>query len=168
MSDFQTEKVVTARRERACPECRTPILSGQRYAKETGRWDGDFYSAVMCLPCKAFADRYVESMRRCSAMNADEVSYTFGDIINEAAEFAEFDRPDGQSLPATRDAVMAMFDKIDADERAHQARERENARKARASAERWQRHRTASLRMLRGMERCSAIPYGPPFREIRP
>lgn len=168
MSDFQTEKVVTARRERACPECRTLILPGQRYAKETGCWDGDFYSAVMCLPCRAFADRYVESMRLCSALNADEVSYTFGDIINEAAEFAEFDRPDGQTLAGTRAAVMAMFDQIDANERAHQIRERENARRARAAAARRHAEVLASLRMLRGMERCSAIPYGPPFREIRP
>lgn len=168
MSDFQTEKVITARRQRGCPECGSQILPGQRYAKETGCWDGDFYSAVMCLPCKAFADRYVLSMRRCSMLNADEVSYTFGDIINEAAEFAEFDRPDGQSLPASRDAVMAMFDQIDADERAYQIRERENARRARAAAERRHAEVVASLRMLRGMERCSAIPYGPPFREIRP
>lgn len=168
MSDFQSEKVVTARRQRGCPECGTQILPGQRYARETGCWDGDFYSAVMCLPCKAFADRYVESMRLCSSLNADEVSYTFGDIINEAAEFASFDRPEGQTLTGTRAAVMAMFDKIDADERAYQIRERENARRARAAAARQHAEVLASLRMLRGMERCSAIPYGPPFREIRP
>lgn len=168
MSDFQTEKVVTARKQRRCPECSGQIQAGARYAKETGCWDGDFYSAVMCLPCKAFADRYVKSMRRSSMLNADEVSYTFGDIINEAAEFAEFERPEGQSLPAVRDAVMAMFDQIDADERAYQIRERENMRRARAAAARNHAEVLASLRMLRGMERCSAIPYGPPFREIRP
>ena len=168
MGDFQTEKVITARRQRRCPECGTPILPGQQYAKETGSWDGDFYSAVMCMPCKAFADRYVKSMRRSSMLNADEVSFTFGDIINEAAEFAEYDRPEGQTLTGTRAAVMAMFDQIDADERAYQARERENARKARASAERWEQHQHFSRLIARGMTQCSAIPCGSLFREARP
>jgi hypothetical protein len=158
VSDFQTSRTVRARRARSCPECRQTIQVGERYSREAGRWDGDFYTAVMCRPCQEFADRYVSSMRVCSALNYDEVAYTFGSIIEEAAEFIGYTRPSGQPLPAVRDAVMALFDEFDEAERAYRARERDEARKAKAAAERYRQHITASRWMVRGMSACSAQP----------
>lgn len=158
MSDFQTSKVVTARKARRCPECRQEIAAGQQYAKETGCWDGDFYSASMCMPCKAFTDRYVQSMQLCSSINWDEVSYTFGDIINEAAEFLDYKAEPRQLFAQKRDAMMALFDEWDAGEKAWQARERENARNAAAWAKRHQQNITASRWIVRGMSQCSALP----------
>ncbi len=156
MSDFQNTKVTTARKARICPECRTEIALGQKYAKESGCYDGDFYNAVMCLPCKAFVDRYVQSMQLCSALNWDECTYTFGDIINEAAEFVDYKAEPRQPYAQTRDAIMALFDEWDAGERAEQARERENAKRAKAFAARHHQNVIASLRMIRGMSQCSA------------
>lgn len=156
MGDFQHTQTFASRKERHCPECGETISVGQRYAKETGSWEGDFYTAFMCLPCKVFTDRYVESMQLNASLNWDEVAYSFGDIIKEAAEYAEYKRPPRQPRPEVRAAVMALFGEIDIAERTYQRRERENARRARASAHRHSLNLAASRRMVRGMSACSA------------
>lgn len=160
MGDFQTTKIVKSRKERVCPECRETIEIGQKYAKEVGCYDGDLYSAIMCVPCKEFADRYVTSMQRSSSRTWDEVTYTFGDIICEAAEFVDYKAPPRQPRPLMRAAILAQFDEFDRQEKEYQKRERENARRAQEHQQRWFLHRSASIRMIREMGKYSAIPMG--------
>lgn len=161
MGDFQDSRIIKARKARACPECRGEIAVGQAYCRETGRWEGDFYTRIRCMPCHAFVERYVASMRANSSLNWDEVAYTHGDIIHEAARYVEYKIKPRQPLAEVRDAVMALFDGIDAAEREWRARDRENARRAKAVAKRQRENSFASRLIVRGMSACSAIPVNP-------
>lgn len=162
MSDFHVTFRRKSRKERRCPECGTTIHKGERYVRHAGCTDGDFFDAIQCVPCNAFAKRYLASLSIASHLNWDEKTYHFGSLIEEAAEHVGFDWDAAKTMPARRDAIMAMFDRFDADQRAYQDREREIRRKARASAERWKLHKAASQLIARGMSQCSAIPTPTP------
>jgi hypothetical protein len=137
MGDFMTITTPKARKARPCPECGATIKAGERYARIAGSSDGDFFAAVQCLPCQAFAERFMASLDLSSALNWDEKTYQFGGMLDEAAEhlgaFRAEDR-DEQAWPQRRDAMMAMFDEADEAERAYQKRERELRRAARERA----------------------------------
>ena len=158
MADFQTAKRVRSRKQRQCPECRAGIGIGQTYRRETGSYDGDFYTAIMCEPCGTFADRYVQSMRASGLYNSDEIAFTFGDIINEAAEHVEFHAPAGRrlSMARKREAVHALFDAFDAEHREYCRRERADRIAAQKLNHRIVLSRMASNQMVRGMTACSA------------
>lgn len=53
MSDFHTTRTVVARRAHVCVEagCTKEIRSGDAYVRETGRFDGQFYSIKVCVRC---------------------------------------------------------------------------------------------------------------------
>lgn len=56
---FCDERIVTARREHRCCECRETIQPGTDYEYVAGKWDGRFDSFKTCLLCveirRAFA-----------------------------------------------------------------------------------------------------------------
>jgi hypothetical protein len=54
--DFSARKLVTARKEHKCCECRQSILRGQKHELLTGKWDGRFASYRTCLLCKRIRD----------------------------------------------------------------------------------------------------------------
>lgn len=155
MSDFQYRRTVVSRKSRHCPECRSEIPSGTRYSRETGRWEGDLYSAFMCLPCRAFTERYVTSMQHCGSLNGDEVSYTFGSILEEAAEYLDHRIAEGTPYPEVRQSLMALFDPFDEAERAYRARERDNARRARRRS----MNLAVSRLMILGMSQAGQSPH---------
>jgi hypothetical protein len=158
MTDFQTAKRVRSRKQRQCPECRAGIGIGQTYRREAGSYDGEFYTAIMCEPCGAFTDRYVQSMRASGLYNSDEIAFTFGDIINEAAEHVELHVPAGRrlSMARKREAVHALFDAFDADHREYRRREQADRIAAHKLSHRIALSRIASTRMVRGMTASSA------------
>lgn len=132
MGDFHNTHRPKARKARACPECQSEIVAGQTYVRLAGCSDGDFYSGIMCEPCDAFGDRYLQSLRLSSCVNADEVTYQFGGLISEAAEFTGYLWEEGQDdkTPAQRrDAMLPILEEHDVGEREYQRQERE-ARKA--------------------------------------
>jgi hypothetical protein len=131
LGDFIRERTIVEKRDEICPECKTVIPRGTRYMRESQRERGKTHNAILCEPCKIFADRYVVSMRLCSAINADEETFLYGSLLDEAAEFLGYDVPEGQKRPESREAMLTLFDAFDAAERAERAREREQARAAR-------------------------------------
>lgn len=151
MSDFQTTTMPKARKSHRCPECGETIQPGQRYARTTGLYEGDFISAIQCEPCHAFGERYHDSLNLCSFLNCDEKVYQFGSMLEEAAEHLGLYRAEDrneQTWPQRRDTMMALFDEYDEAERAEQKRERELRR---AAKERAAAAHDASVQRYRGM-----------------
>ena len=48
---FYKFRIVKARKQHECVECRKPILVGQEYEKVTGKWDGDIDTVRTCSVC---------------------------------------------------------------------------------------------------------------------
>lgn len=55
-SDFTSRETPRARKAHRCCECRTAIVPGQSYVRDSGKFDGDFYSEKTCLPCAEIRD----------------------------------------------------------------------------------------------------------------
>lgn len=49
--DFTSQKMVTARKDHKCIECRGVIKKGDLYEKTAGKWDGSFESFKTCSDC---------------------------------------------------------------------------------------------------------------------
>lgn len=51
MSDFASERNVTARTPHRCGECFRTIQPGEVYQRAAGRWWGDFWHMTTCAHC---------------------------------------------------------------------------------------------------------------------
>lgn len=132
MADFWTTTRQRSRLDRKCPECSETIRAGDVYVREAGACDGDFFSGFMCEPCRAFADRYLNTLRLSECVNPDEVTYCFGEMLCEAAEFIGYRWSEGHDAltpAARREAMLPLLDEIDEAERKERERVR-NLRKA--------------------------------------
>lgn len=49
--EFYDSKIVTARKNHTCDECRLPIVRGLRYWRSVGKWEGEVSSFKECLLC---------------------------------------------------------------------------------------------------------------------
>ena len=58
--EFFTSKIVTAKRQHTCEACGTTIAIGEKYRKETGKWEGDFFSRAWCSDCSNIMDYYFD------------------------------------------------------------------------------------------------------------
>jgi len=54
--EFHNTTFPRARKEHVCINCRLPIPVGTRYAKETGKWDGEFSESKHHLECRAITN----------------------------------------------------------------------------------------------------------------
>ena len=50
-AEFYDSRIVRARRDHACYECRRVIVAGATYERITGKWDGEFLSHAFCADC---------------------------------------------------------------------------------------------------------------------
>ena len=50
--DFYRERFPIAKKEHKCDCCFETINPGERYSRETGKYDGDFFDRVLCIPCR--------------------------------------------------------------------------------------------------------------------
>lgn len=58
--EFQDHRVVTARKEHKCGECRMIIAKGEKYAYTSGLYDGGFSVDKVCRRCEYDRNRVVE------------------------------------------------------------------------------------------------------------
>ncbi|WP_288482354.1 hypothetical protein [uncultured Deinococcus sp.] len=56
MRTFTAHKSVTARKAHSCEECGVDIAPGQRYRRDSGRFDGHMWSSKYCLSCGDLVD----------------------------------------------------------------------------------------------------------------
>lgn len=155
MGDFSHVTKPKTLKPRRCPECAAIIPVGERYARMSGAYDGDFYSAIQCLPCHAFGNRLLKSLALFHGCS--EGTFPFGDMLPHAAEHLDFEwgGPCGaDQLPSKRDAMLALFDEVDATERRYQAEERARRK---ASARRQLCAHWSRL-MIMGMSRAPTPP----------
>ena len=48
---FHDVRIMRAKRDYRCCECGQIILSGERYERAVGKWDGEIDTFRTCLPC---------------------------------------------------------------------------------------------------------------------
>ena len=58
MMEFYNESTHRARKERTCECCGKIIQAGELYTNQRGKYDGEFFTRDLCLPCEAILDRY--------------------------------------------------------------------------------------------------------------
>jgi hypothetical protein len=58
--EFMTDRVVTARKDHGCGECRATIAAGEAYRYYSGKFDGHFHIHKVCRRCSYDIVRVVE------------------------------------------------------------------------------------------------------------
>lgn len=58
--DFYTETHPIARKEHKCWICGETIHRGERYSRESGKYDGVFHDDAVCASCHVYRDEYLE------------------------------------------------------------------------------------------------------------
>lgn len=79
----------TARKPHQCAECRCSIAPGQRYERQAGTFDGDFYDNSFCLEC---ADLWGAAWDHFDWCDPSETCM-MGDLRSELAEDGITDLP---------------------------------------------------------------------------
>ena len=77
--DFCEDKIVIAKKEHICCECRDTIKIGEQYETVRGLWSGKFSTYKTCLPCRNIRETYCHC------------GYVFGDLRNTLFDCLEFD-----------------------------------------------------------------------------
>lgn len=87
MSDsFEDKRQITARKPHSCESCRRQIMPKEQYLCFAGKWDGDFYTAKLCIGC----DSLRELVWEFDAEHGDSLEddgLAFNQIFAVAAEF---------------------------------------------------------------------------------
>lgn len=63
MSDFHSSRTSTARKSHTCSLCGQEITVGEKYARRTGKWCGDFYNQYFHLFCQDLVEKYCYESR---------------------------------------------------------------------------------------------------------
>ncbi|WP_295356789.1 hypothetical protein [uncultured Succiniclasticum sp.] len=58
MMEFYNGTYHTAHKEYKCECCGKVIQKGERYSRESGKWNGDFFVRILCVPCRGMLDHY--------------------------------------------------------------------------------------------------------------
>lgn len=58
MMDFFNESDPRARKAHKCEACGGIINPGERYRRQSGKWEGDFFSRAWCADCARIMDYY--------------------------------------------------------------------------------------------------------------
>lgn len=48
-----------ARREHECEFCKRKISKGKKYSYEKGKWEGEFFTRKLCIPCSNMLEEYL-------------------------------------------------------------------------------------------------------------
>jgi hypothetical protein len=56
--EFYTEKIIKARKQHKCNECRGMINKGEKYERVTGKWDGNVSTYKTCLDCLSIRKQF--------------------------------------------------------------------------------------------------------------
>lgn len=60
---FWSKTHPVARKEHRCVVCRATIKPGQRYLRESSKWEGEVSSDACCITCEADRDQFGEAHR---------------------------------------------------------------------------------------------------------
>lgn len=60
--EFYSENQRKARKDYTCSLCCGKIKAGEKYFREAGKWDGEFFSRAMHIQCHMMVDEYCEEV----------------------------------------------------------------------------------------------------------
>lgn len=89
---FYSESHVTARKDHVCHICRLTIKRGEKYSRESGKWEDEFFDRCTCPVCEKVRDDYL----RCGNDEYDDESisehaneaFCYGKDCHEDCEYA--------------------------------------------------------------------------------
>lgn len=83
--EFSEDRVLTAKKEHRCTDCRSVIAKGEQYYRHAGKCDGDFYVSKECRRCCYDRNRIVEMelSEGCRWHEAQPPLDWLGDILSE-------------------------------------------------------------------------------------
>ena len=60
--ELYENKIVTARKDHWCEFCRKKIAKGEKYSREKGLYDNEFFERILCIPCNKMLDEFVSEV----------------------------------------------------------------------------------------------------------
>lgn len=72
MLEFYTDEYPKARKPHTCEFCGRTIERGERYAKQTGKCDGEFFSRSLCQTCDKILNAFF--------LDADDDYFTWDEV----------------------------------------------------------------------------------------
>ncbi len=61
MMEFYTDSIHKARKEHKCMLCQQPILKGEKYHRQSGKYCGDFFDRCLHMHCNTMITEYVDA-----------------------------------------------------------------------------------------------------------
>lgn len=77
-----TTKIVTARVDRVCFECREPIKAGQSYERVSWKFDGKWERFCLCIGCSEVQKEFSEDGSRYIGTTWDDMNQNWYDGSN--------------------------------------------------------------------------------------
>lgn len=102
--EFLHDSYPTARKQHKCCECGKTIAPGEKYLRETGKWD-DIKTFKTCTDCESIRDAYF-----CGHAYRHVLEDLYYDIRESFGEYAD-SRLAGLT-PRAREMVIAMIEKV--------------------------------------------------------
>lgn len=63
MTEFQTQRTLTARKPHKCFLCGADIQIGEKYVRYSGKYDGDFFDQCFHTDCVYLLDKFCREQR---------------------------------------------------------------------------------------------------------
>lgn len=61
MLEFYNSFIRKARKPHKCEYCEKEIAAGEKYSYESGKFEGDFFTRTLCIPCNKILASYMRS-----------------------------------------------------------------------------------------------------------
>lgn len=62
MLEFYNSYIRTARKAHKCEYCEKNIMVGEKYSYESGKFEGDFFTRTLCVPCLKMLNAYTDDV----------------------------------------------------------------------------------------------------------
>lgn len=73
MLEFYTDIIHTARKEHRCEFCNQKILAGEKYHRQSGKYEGEFFDRCLHMTCDNMISKYCEEENEYADISYDGV-----------------------------------------------------------------------------------------------
>lgn len=94
MMEFYNESHPRARKVHKCEACRREIKPGEVYCRQTGKWEGDFFSRAWCSDCELVMEYYFNRLSSESEFDYDDVEYALQEAFCYGCEHGQRQKDD--------------------------------------------------------------------------
>ena len=89
MMEFYNERHPRARKVHKCEACRGEIKPGEVYCRQSGLWEGDFFSRAWCQDCETVMGYYLDRLSSENEFDYDEVEYAVQEAFCDRCEHGQ-------------------------------------------------------------------------------